>query len=108
MSSESNDPIANAVRFDRLVHHPIRLAVLCALVREPALSFVELKKITGATEGNLSVHARKLEDGGYVKVERSFEDRMPKTTYAISARGRTALDGYLASMKALIRAVKTR
>jgi DNA-binding MarR family transcriptional regulator len=95
-----------AERLDRLVHERIRLGIVSALAVNEALTFRELKSVLGATDGNLSIHARKLEDAGYVACDKTFEDRVPRTTYRLTAAGRRALDRYLAHMEALIRAAR--
>jgi DNA-binding HxlR family transcriptional regulator len=92
--------------FDRLIHERIRLGIVSALAVNPALSFQELKKLLETTDGNLSVHARKLEDAGYIVCTKSFEGRVPKTEYRLAEAGRRALDGYLAHMEALIQTTR--
>ena len=87
---------------DRLIHDRTRLAILSALAANETLSFTDLKAITGTTDGNLSVHARKLEDSGYVHCDKSFAGRTPRTEYRLSAAGRRALEKYLDHMDALI------
>ena len=79
------------VELDRVVHEPLRLGMLSALAVNPSLSFNDLKRLLNSTDGNLSVHARKLEDAGYVACEKSFQGRMPKTDYKLTAAGRKAL-----------------
>jgi DNA-binding MarR family transcriptional regulator len=86
----------------------MRLAIVSILSVRDALSFNELKQLLGTTDGNLSVHARKLEDAGYVKCEKSFEGRTPRTDYKLTDAGRQALERYLAHMEALIRATRER
>jgi len=97
---------SRALRLDRLIHERARLAIVSALAAHEALSFTELKELLDITDGNLSVHARKLEEGGYVTAEKSFRNRMPHTEYRLTAEGREALDRYIAHMEALIRAAK--
>ena len=97
-----------ARRLDRLIHDRTRLAILAALATSEALSFNELKAITATTDGNLSVHARKLEDAGYVHCDKSFAGRTPRTDFRLSATGRRALEKYLEHMDALIRATRKR
>lgn len=92
---------------DRTIHEKIRLAIVSALAVNPTLSFNELKAILKTTDGNLSVHARKLEEAGYVAVRKSFEGRMPKTEFSLTAAGKRALEKYLGHMEAIIAAVKT-
>lgn len=92
--------------FDRLIHERIRLGIVSALAVNERLTFSELKAMLGATDGNLSVHARKLEDAGYVKCSKGFEGRTPRTEYALTPAGRRALANYLDHMEALIDAVR--
>lgn len=94
--------------FDRLIHERIRLGILSALAVNESMSFNDLKKLLATTDGNLSVHARKLEEAGYITCTKSFEGRVPKTEYAITAAGRRALERYLDHMEALIRATRER
>lgn len=94
---------AHAVSLDRQVHDRTRLAILSALAVNPALSFTELKAITQTTDGNLSVHARKLEEAGYVTCTKSFEGRLPRTEYRLTNAGRRALEKYLDHMEAIIK-----
>jgi DNA-binding MarR family transcriptional regulator len=93
-------------KLDRLVHERIRLGILSALAVNKSLSFSELKRLLKTTDGNLSVHARKLEEAGYIVCTKSFEGRVPKTEYDMSPRGRRALERYLAHMEALIEAMR--
>ena len=94
---------AEPLKLERLIHARMRLAIVSALAVNSALSFSELKAMLGATDGNLSVHARKLEDAGYVECRKSFQDRTPRTEYSLTEAGRQALDRYLEHMGALIR-----
>ncbi|HEV2722641.1 MAG TPA: transcriptional regulator [Thermoanaerobaculia bacterium] len=89
--------------FDRLIHEKTRLGIVSALAVNPSLSFNELKAVLKTTDGNVSVHARKLEDAGYLTCRKSFEGRMPRTEYALTTSGRRALEKYLNHMEALIR-----
>ena len=91
---------------DRVIHERMRLGIISALAANQALSFTELKKLLDTTDGNISVHARKLEDAGYLTCEKSFKGRMPLTEYRITAEGREALERYLNHMEALIKAMK--
>jgi DNA-binding transcriptional ArsR family regulator len=91
---------------DRIIHQRTRLAIVSMLAVNDKLSFNELKEMLDATDGNLSVHARKLEDAGYVDCKKSFEGRVPKTEYRITARGQRALERYLDHMESLIQAVR--
>jgi DNA-binding MarR family transcriptional regulator len=93
---------------DRVIHERIRLGIISALAVNDALTFGELKTLLGATDGNLSVHARKLEEADYVACVKSFEGRLPRTQYRITAAGRRALDRYLNHMEAIIRATRDR
>jgi DNA-binding MarR family transcriptional regulator len=97
-----------AVNLDRVIHERTRLAILSALAVNPSLSFNELKELLRVTDGNLSVHARKLEDAGYVSCTKSFSGRMPKTEYRLMPAGRRALEKYLDHMEALIHATRER
>ena len=91
---------------DKVIHERMRLGIISALAANEKLSFTELKKLLDTTDGNISVHARKLEDAGYVTLEKSFKGRMPLTEYRITKDGRKALTRYLDHMEALIQAMK--
>ena len=91
---------------DRLIHERMRLGIVSALAANESLTFNDLKNLMNTTDGNLSVHARKLEDGGYIACIKSFEGRLPKTEYKLTAAGRRALEGYLGHMEALIHQVR--
>ena len=91
---------------DRLIHERIRLGIVSSLAVNPTLTFSNLKKLLKTTDGNVSVHARKLEEAGYIACTKSFEGRVPKTEYALTDPGRKALEKYLNHMEALIRATK--
>jgi DNA-binding MarR family transcriptional regulator len=93
---------------DRLIYEPIRLRIVSALAVNPSLTFNELKKLLDTTDGNLSVHARKLEEASYIMCNKSFEGRMPKTQYRLTEQGRKALEKYLNHMEALIQAIRER
>jgi DNA-binding MarR family transcriptional regulator len=93
---------------DRLIHERLRLGIVSALAVNDSLSFSDLKKLMKTTDGNLSVHARKLEEAEYITCTKSFEGRMPKTEYRLTATGRRALERYLDHMEALIRATRER
>jgi DNA-binding MarR family transcriptional regulator len=99
-------PDVAASNLDRLIHERTRLAIISALAVNASLSFIELKELLRITDGNLSVHARKLEDAGYIGCTKSFAGRLPKTEYRLSASGRRALEKYLDHMEALIRATR--
>ena len=96
------------LELDRLIHERMRLAIVSALAVNESLSFNELKRLLDTTDGNLSVHARKLEEAGYVTCSKMFEGRVPRTEYQLSAAGRRALERYLEHMEALIRATRER
>ncbi len=95
-----------AVNLDRLIHERTRLAIVSALAVNASLTFNDLKELLNVTDGNLSVHARKLEDAGYIVCSKSFSGRLPKTEYRLAAAGRRALEKYLDHMEALIRATR--
>ena len=99
-------PETAAVNLDRVIHERTRLGILSALAVNASLAFSELKQLLKATDGNLSVHARKLEDAGYISCTKSFADRVPKTEYRLMPAGRRALEKYLDHMEALIRATR--
>jgi DNA-binding MarR family transcriptional regulator len=99
---------ARADALDRLIHERLRLGIVSALAVNDSLSFSDLKKLMRTTDGNLSVHARKLEEAEYIACTKSFEGRMPKTEYRLTAAGRRALERYLDHMEALIRATRER
>lgn len=101
-------PAATAHTLDRLVHERLRLGILSALAVNESLTFNELKRLLDTTDGNLSVHARKLEEAGYVGCAKSFANRMPKTEYRLTAAGRRALERYLDHMEALIQATRDK
>lgn len=91
---------------DRLIHERMRLGIVSALAVNESLTFNELKKLLQTTDGNLSVHARRLEEANYVDCEKSFEGRMPKTEYRLTLAGRKAFERYLNHMEALIQAMR--
>lgn len=96
----------DATTFDRVIHERLRLAIVSALAVNETMSFNELRRILRTTDGNLSVHARKLEEAGYIGCTKSFEGRIPKTEFKITDAGRKTLEKYLAHMEALIRRVR--
>ena len=120
LSSEKHRPVAAATRLaaekaaldkgplalDRLIHERLRLGIVSALAANELLTFNELKRLLQTTDGNLSVHARKLEEAGYVACDKTFAGRVPRTVYRLTAAGRRALDKYLVHMEAIIRAMK--
>ena len=99
-------PSSHAPELDRLIHERLRLGIVSALAVNEALSFADLKKLLKTSDGNLSVHARKLEEAQYVACTKSFEGRLPRTEYRLTAAGRRALERYLEHMEALIRATR--
>jgi len=95
-----------ALDLDRIIHERVRLAIVSALAVNEALTFNELKDLLGATDGNLSVHARKLEDAGYLSCHKGYLGRVPRTEFKLTAKGRQALERYLAHMEGLIRTTR--
>ena len=91
-----------AESLDRLIHERIRLGIVSALAAEDGMSFADLKQVLQTTDGNLSVHARKLEDAGYIRVTKGFEDRRPRTQYCLTAKGRRAFEEYVNQMETII------
>jgi DNA-binding HxlR family transcriptional regulator len=94
------------LELDRLIHERLRLGIISALAVNERLTFNDLKRLLQTTDGNLSVHARKLEEAQYVSCEKSFEGRMPRTEYKLTAAGRRALEKYLTHMESIIKAVR--
>jgi DNA-binding HxlR family transcriptional regulator len=94
------------LELDRLIHERLRLGIISALAVNDRLAFNDLKRLLQTTDGNLSVHARKLEDAEYITCEKSFEGRVPRTEYRLTAAGRRALEKYLVHMEAIIKAVR--
>lgn len=94
------------IDLDRLIHERVRLGIVSALAASPSLTFNELREILQLTDGNLSVHARKLEDAGYLSCTKSFQGRVPRTEYALTPEGRAALERYLGHMEGLIDMVR--
>jgi DNA-binding HxlR family transcriptional regulator len=97
---------ATAAELDRLIHERVRLAIVSALAVNESLTFNDLKQLLNTTDGNLSVHARKLEEAQYVVCHKFFEGRTPKTEYRLTAAGRRALENYLSHMETVIRAAR--
>ena len=97
---------ASAVELDRVIHERIRLGIVSALAVNETMTFNDLKALLSATDGNLSVHARRLEEAGYVACTKSFDGRIPRTEYRLTASGREGLARYLRHMEALIRATR--
>ena len=96
-----------ASNLDRLIHERLRLGIISALAANESMTFSDLKNLMNTTDGNLSVHARKLEDAGYIAVTKYFEGRLPKTEYKLTAAGRRALENYLSHMETLIQQMRT-
>ncbi|MBK7995751.1 MAG: transcriptional regulator [Blastocatellia bacterium] len=96
------------MELDRLIHERLRLGIVSALAVNASLSFNELKTLLKTSDGNLSVHARKLEEAEYITCEKYFEGRVPKTEYRLTAAGKRALERYLDHMEALIQAMRDR
>jgi DNA-binding MarR family transcriptional regulator len=94
------------LELDRLIHERLRLGIVSALAVNERLTFNDLKRLLQTTDGNLSVHARKLEDAEYIACDKSFEGRVPRTQYRLTAAGRRALEKYLVHMEAIIKAVR--
>jgi DNA-binding MarR family transcriptional regulator len=94
--------------FDPLIHERLRLGILSALAVNQTLSFNDLKQLLNTTDGNLSVHARKLEEAEYVRCDKSFDGRTPRTTYQLTAGGRKALEKYLDHMESLIKVTREK
>ena len=110
-ATESVRPVAAqpvSANLDRLIHERIRLGIVSALAVNRSLTFNELKNLLKTTDGNLSVHARKLEEAQYIQCTKSFENRLPKTEYRLTAAGRRALERYLDHMETLIQAMRDR
>jgi DNA-binding HxlR family transcriptional regulator len=103
---EASAQHAESLKLDALIHERARLAIVSALAVNDPLSFNDLKKLLEITDGNLSVHARKLENAGYVKCTKSFVGRQPRTEFSLTALGRRALEGYLDQMESVIRAAR--
>ena len=101
-------PARETAALDRLIHERLRLGIVSALAVNDALTFVELKALLKTTDGNLSVHARKLEEADYIACTKKFEGRLPRTEYRLTATGRRALERYLDHMEAIIRATRER
>ena len=97
-----------SLALDRLIHERVRLGILSALAVNDTLSFNDLKRLMKATDGNLSVHARKLEEAQYIQCTKSFEGRLPRTVYRLTPGGRRALERYLDHMESLIRATREK
>jgi DNA-binding MarR family transcriptional regulator len=103
----STKPERGPLDLDRLIHERLRLGIVSALAVNDRLTFNDLKRLLRTTDGNLSVHARKLEDAEYIACDKSFDGRIPRTEFRITAAGRKAFEKYLAHMEAIIKAAKT-
>jgi DNA-binding MarR family transcriptional regulator len=103
-----NESSRQAPNLDQIIHERVRLGIVSALATTTKLSFGELKEILGLTDGNLSIHARKLEDAGYIECRKFFEGRRPQTEFELTPTGRKALEKYINHMEALIEAMKPR
>jgi len=97
---------ATVSQVDRIIHEPVRLGIVSALAVNDSMTFNELKDLLKTTDGNLSVHARKLEDSEYVLCEKQFEGRVPRTTFKLTAHGKRALEAYLDHMESLIKTAR--
>lgn len=97
-----------ALQLDRLIHERMRLGIVSALAANDTLSFNDLKELLRTTDGNLSVHARKLEEAQYISCNKTFEDRVPRTRYRLTAHGRRAFEAYLNHMEALIQTMRCK
>jgi DNA-binding HxlR family transcriptional regulator len=106
LKTESGTRKQSPLELDRLIHERLRLGIVSALAVNERLTFNDLKRLLQTTDGNLSVHARKLEDAEYLACEKSFEGRVPRTEYRLTAAGRRALEKYLVHMEAIIKAVR--
>lgn len=106
LTGERGGQEGQALALDRVIHERMRLAIVSALAVNATLSFTELKALLKTTDGNLSVHARKLENAGYIACSKSFEGRLPRTDYRLTTAGRRALEHYLSHMEALIEATR--
>jgi DNA-binding MarR family transcriptional regulator len=107
-SAQAMRAAEKAPELDGLIHERMRLGIVSALAANESLTFSELKELLKTTDGNVSVHARKLEDADYISCAKSFVGRMPKTEYRLTDKGRRALEKYLNHMEALIRAARER
>ena len=105
---KTNQTSGLAPKLDRLIHERLRLGIVSALAANESQTFNDLKSLMNTTDGNLSVHARKLEDAGYIACTKSFDGRVPKTEYKLTAAGRGALESYLNHMESLIEQMRNR
>jgi DNA-binding HxlR family transcriptional regulator len=105
-SSVAEPKKKSPLELDRLIHERLRLGIVSALAVTDRMTFNDLKRLLQTTDGNLSVHARKLEEAEYIACDKSFEGRIPRTEYRITAAGRKAFEKYLAHMEAIIKAAR--
>lgn len=105
-SVSGRQPEAGALELDRLIHERVRLGIVSALAVNGSLTFTDLRDLLGITDGNLSAHARRLEEAEYVFCSKSYEGRTPKTEYSLTKKGRAELQGYLDHMEAIIQATR--
>ncbi len=108
VSRQKNSEGAIAPDLDGVIHERIRLGIVSALAVNESLSFTDLRRTLDTTDGNLSVHARRLEEAGYVECKKYFEGRVPRTEFRLTSRGRKALEQYLSEMEAIIEATRKR
>jgi len=101
-------PSPTTVAMDRLIHEKVRLGIVSALAASGPLTFVELRSLLATTDGNVSVHARKLEEAGYITCTKGYEGRVPRTEYALTADGRAALEKYLDHLGAILGALRKK
>jgi len=104
--SDVEAPKRSPLELDRLIHERLRLGIISALAVNERLTFSDLKRLLQTTDGNLIVHARKLEDAQYIGCDKMFDGRVPRTEYRLTAAGRRALEKYLGHMEAIIKAVR--
>jgi DNA-binding HxlR family transcriptional regulator len=107
-AGENSRAAQASLALDRLIHERLRLGIVSALAVNESLSFNDLKRLMKATDGNLSVHARRLEEAEYIQCTKSFEGRLPRTEYRLTPAGRKALERYLDHMESLIRATREK
>jgi DNA-binding HxlR family transcriptional regulator len=105
---EGRTPEAGALELDRVIHERVRLGIVSSLAVNGSLTFTDLRDLLGITDGNLSAHARKLEEAGYVECAKSHDGRTPKTEFRLTQMGRTELEAYLDHMEAIIRATRSQ
>jgi len=106
LRDSSSSQKSAAPNLDRLIHERLRLGIISALAANESLTFSDLKKLMNTTDGNLSVHARKLEEAGYIACTKYFDGRLPKTEYKLTKEGRQALENYLNHMESLIKQMR--